>query len=415
MHILFLADAVYEDLPGGSRVVAREIARGLIERGHQVTFLVARQKESSIAEEQWHEGIRIVRYHGAGQCFDYLHNGEDACGRIGMEKPFDLVHTHFAYAAVGPLRAVPRHIPRIRTFHGPWDEEGWLEDTAYARGPKAHLTAILKKQMRRAVEASNLRRSDAVVTLSDCFRAHVTQRFGISEERVHTIPGGTDVVRFVPTADKTALRCRLNLPLHRRLMLSIRRLCPRMGLDNLIAAMPAVIARHPDLLLLIGGQGTEREHLERLIQERKLENHVRLIGFIPDGKLASYYQSVDLFVLPTLALEGFGLVTTEALACGTPVIGTHIGATPEILCPLEPQWIIPGTSPQALAKTILGFWAEERPRSLSPTQLHEYISRHYTWDRHIGQLEAIYEGALSKSRHYSQKAEKSSEEKLALS
>src|SRR5207249_11624167 len=59
------------------------------------------------------------------------------------------------------------------------------------------------------------------------------------------------------------------------------------------------------------------------------------LGFIPDETLPSYYHAADVFVLPTRELEGFGLVTVEALACGTPVLGTPVGATPEVLSGLE--------------------------------------------------------------------------------
>ncbi len=412
MHILFLADAVFEDLPGGSRVVAREAAKHLACRGHRVTFLVGRRSQSPEGEK-WHDGIRIVRYDGVGQCHEYLRRGAEACAKIWEETPFDLVHTHFAYAAVGPLHAVPKFVPRVRTFHGPWDEEGWIEDMAYAPSPIGRVKAHLKKHLRRLVETTNLRGSDTVLTLSDCFRAQVITRFGIPANSVHTIPGGTDVERFTPSTDRQAVRRRLDLPPHRRLLLSIRRLCPRMGLDNLITAMPAVIARHPDMLLLIGGHGPERERLERLIRELHLENSVRLIGFLPDDLLASYYQAADLFVLPTAALEGFGLVTTEALACGTPVIGTHVGATPEILQHVNPRWIVPGTSPEALAGAILNFWQHDLAPEHSPARLHEYVCCRYTWDGHVQQLEAIYADALAQS-HRSAADRKSAEESLAF-
>jgi glycosyltransferase involved in cell wall biosynthesis len=395
MHILFLADAVFEDLPGGSRMAAREIARLLAGRGHRITFLVARLPSSKGDDENWQEGIRIVRYGGAGRIQEYLRSGKQTCARIWQETPFDLVHTHFAYAALGPLRAVPGFVPRVRTFHGPWEEESWVEETAGTVGPSARLAARLKKYIRRAIEAANLSRSERIITLSDCYRRQVLARYAVPGESVHTISGGTDIQRFTPTEDKQAVRQALNLPPHCRLVLSIRRLCPRMGLHNLVEAMPALLAQHPDVLLLIGGQGPERKHLEQRIREQRLENSVRLIGFVPDELLASYYQAADLFVLPTVALEGFGLVTTEALACGTPVIGTNVGATPEILLGLSPDLIVPGTTPQALARTILKFWETDRPAELSPTCLHDYVCRHYTWEQHVRQVEAVYESVLT--------------------
>ncbi len=390
MHILFLADAVFEDLPGGSRVAARELARGLVARGHNVTFLVARQTPDA-PDDARDGGIRIIRYPGAGSPLAFVREGRRACRRLWAEQTFDIVHTHFAYAAWGPSQALPPGTPRIRTFHGPWDEEGWVEDTAHAPGAVPRLKATLKKALRQRVERQSLTRSDRVLTLSDCFRQKVIEDYGIPAERVQTIPGGTDTARFQPAPDKAAVRRALGLPEGRPLLLSVRRLAPRMGLDNLIAALPAVVARFPDTLLLLGGTGPEKDRLAQMIRERRLEDHARLIGFIPDAQLAAYYQAADLFVLPTVALEGFGLVTIEALACGLPVLGTNTGATPEILTRLDPRLIVPGVTPDTLAAAILRFLEQEWAKELTPDRLRRFVLDHYQWDRHVAAVEQSYQ------------------------
>ena len=397
MNVLFLADAVFEDIPGGSRVVARELARGLVGRGHQVTFLVGGHSPDAPADEMRPDGIRVVRYGGAGQGMRFVRRGQEACPKLWAEGGFDLVHTHFAFAGVGPLRTLPPALPRVRTFHGPWDAEGWVEDRAHEPGWRGHLMALAKRQFRRRVEAASLRASDHVLTLSEAFRSEVIGRFGVPAGRVQKIAGGTDTARFRP-ADPGEARRALGLPLDRRVLLSVRRLVPRMGLDNLLEALPAVVARHPDVLLVLGGKGPERERLERLVAARRLEAHVRMVGYISEADLPRYFQAADLFVLPTVALEGFGLVTTEALACGTPVVGTHIGATPEILSALEPRLIAPGTSPAALAAALRRFLEEDWKAALTPQRLHEYVCRHYTWDRHVAQTEVLYEAAIARSR-----------------
>ena len=127
LRVLFLADAHFDDIPGGSRVVARELARALIGRGHEVTFLVARHAPGT-PDDCVQDGARVIRYSGAGTPLAFLREGRRACAKLWAEKPFDIVHTHFAYAALGPLRAVPRGTPRLRSFYGPWDAEGWIAD-----------------------------------------------------------------------------------------------------------------------------------------------------------------------------------------------------------------------------------------------------------------------------------------------
>ena len=397
LRILFLADAVFEDLPGGSRVVARQLAQGLADHGHDVTFLVARQAADT-PDDVRSAGIRTVRYEGAGQGRAFVRAGRQACARLWAERPFDIVHTHFAYAALGPLRAVPRSVPHLRTFHGPWDAEGWVEDSARLaemRGrpwPRTAARALRNRAvrlLRHEVERTNLRRSAAAVVLSEQTRGEVLS-FGYPADRIRKIPGGSDTARFVPAADRAAVRRALGLPADRRVLFTVRRLAPRMGLDNLITAMPAVVERHPDVLLLIGGKGPERERLAGLIAAHGLGEHVRLVGFIPEADLVSYYQASDLFVLPTVALEGFGLVTTEALACGVPVLGTPVGATPELLSGLDPRMVAPGVDSAALAAGLRGFLEGGWSAALTPDRLHRYVAEHYTWDRHVADVERLY-------------------------
>lgn len=403
MRVLFLADAVFADLPGGSRVVARELARGLAKRGHDVSFLVARQSAETPVDEV-SNNVHIVRYSGAGKAADFVRAGRAACSRLWSEKPFDIVHTHFAYAALGPLQVVPRSVPHVRSFYGPWDEEGWVEDkarlnamgSASLRRQVNTIKYTIKRQVRHQVEATNLRRSSSVIVLSDQSRGEVDV-FGYPTAKIKKIAGGVDIDRFQPVPDRDAVRRSLGLPTDRFIMFSVRRLAPRMGLDNLIQAIPSVIKKHPDALLLIGGKGPEKERLQGLIETLGLQNNVRLVGFIPDDQLASYYQAANVFVLPTMALEGFGLVTVEALSCGVPVIGTPIGATPEILGGLDSRLVTKGAEAQQLADGILSFAGSDWSKELTQQRLRDYVLKHYTWDNHVDQVEAIYQEMLAKA------------------
>ncbi len=397
LRLLFLADAVAEDLPGGSRTAARELAGGLTEHGHEVTFLVGRQNEQT-PEDEIKNGVRILRYAGAGKAAEFICRGRSACRQLLETQSFDLVHTHFAYSAVGPLSALPRSLPKIRTFHGPWDQEGWVEDTQNGdtgrSGTLCRIKAQIKRRVRREIECRSLAGSRKVLTLSRCFESVAQRQYGVGAGRMEMIPGGTDTAAFhvlpAHAADKKALRRALRLPENGQILLSVRRLTPRMGLDKLIQAMPEIAARCPDACLVIGGTGPEEAHLRHLIKALNLETYVHLAGFVPPEKLVSYYQAADLFVLPTLALEGFGLVTTEALSCGLAVVGTPIGATPEILGPLDRRLVARSAEPHCLAEAVVGYLQGEWRQALTPKHLHEYVCQNYTWERHVARTEQVY-------------------------
>ena len=104
----------------------------------------------------------------------------------------------------------------------------------------------------------------------------------------------------------------------------------------------------------------QRRHRARDRANRGLQEHVRLLGRIPDDELVRWYRSATLVVMPTQELEGFGLTTAEAFACGTPVVGTPAGATPEILEPIDPRLVTRDTTPEALAEGIVAMLRDQK-------------------------------------------------------
>ena len=77
------------------------------------------------------------------------------------------------------------------------------------------------------------------------------------------------------------------------------------------------------------------------------------MGRISDADLVNSYRTADLVVIPSQALEGFGLTTAEALACGTPVVGTPIGATPELLAGIDPLLVAADATPEGIAAAVV--------------------------------------------------------------
>jgi len=129
-----------------------------------------------------------------------------------------------------------------------------------------------------------------------------------------------------------------------------------------------------------------------------VEDFVRFTGYIPDEELPSYYQMADLFVLPTTDLEGFGLVTVEALASGLPVLGTPVGGTREILTKLGSDYLFDDSSPQSIATGILkalNGWAADQKvyRNISQT-CRKVAEQHYSWDNHVSKLEDLFYSML---------------------
>jgi len=236
-----------------------------------------------------------------------------------------------------------------------------------------------------------VRRATRVHVLS-AFSADLLRRlYRVPAARIVRIPGGVDTDRFRP-ADRAEARRALGLPAGRPLVLTLRNLEARMGLDALLRALAEVRRAVPDVLLLVGGTGSLRAELEALAASLDLGAHVRFLGWVADAELPRWYQAADVFVLPTRALEGFGLVTVEALASGTPVLGTPVGATPEILGALAPSPLFEDASPAAIARGLRAFLerAARDPggaRTLGAA-CRRLAETSYSWERAVDGLEA---------------------------
>ena len=140
-------------------------------------------------------------------------------------------------------------------------------------------------------------------------------------------------------------------------------------------------------IVVIGGGGELQADLQQLIVALDLSN-VTMTGFIHGDAIHNYYQASDLFVMPSLTLEGFGLSTLEAMACGVPVLGTPTGATPEILQPVLPGFILRGIEPEDIAAGILG-----RMGDLQDDELRARVREHaqgFSWDGITDSVEGIF-------------------------
>jgi len=135
-------------------------------------------------------------------------------------------------------------------------------------------------------------------------------------------------------------------------VLAVRRLVRRMGLEDLITAMLTVRERVPEILLLIAGKGPLAEALSARVQALGLKNSVRLLGFVSDEELPLAYRAADLTVVPTVALEGFGLIAVESLAAGTPVLVTPVGGLPEVVRDLSPGLVLSATGAGPLSEGL---------------------------------------------------------------
>ena len=178
------------------------------------------------------------------------------------------------------------------------------------------------------------------------------------------------------------------------ILLTVRNLVPRMGLENLILAMQDIVKSVPDIHLIIGGTGPLKDELLSLRRRLNLDQHIHFTGFIPEDVLPEYYRAADIFVLPTVELEGFGLVTLEALASGTPVLGTPVGGTKEILGGFDKSFLFQDISHESISRLITDKCHEYRNQpdkwQLDSQRCRHFAEKYYSWERNVAATEALF-------------------------
>jgi glycosyltransferase involved in cell wall biosynthesis/SAM-dependent methyltransferase len=395
LRILAVSDVSALAVIGGAERVLWEQMRRLARRGHDVRVL-CRTAAAQPAPPTRREGVEIVefastRHSPVSFLQTTVFEARRAAARLLAARDADVLNVYQPLSGYGVLAsATGRRLPALYSFlsPAPLEYRSRQRMTAHHRGGVAGLAGVSALWM---AERACLRRAAAIHIESDFSRTLLWKLYRIAAERLVNIPGGVDVEHFRPARDRRAVRADLGLPLDRPLLFTVRNLEARMGLDTLIEAMTTLVRQVPDVQLLIGGSGSQRQKLGELVDTLGLDKHVTFLGFVPEADLPRYYQAADVFVLPTRELEGFGLVTAEALACGTPVLGTRVGATPELLDPLDAGLVFRDATAEAMAADLLALLTRLGGDAAGAVRLRETCRRHaetrYGWERVVDQLE----------------------------
>ncbi|MCZ8516468.1 glycosyltransferase family 4 protein [Paenibacillus filicis] len=389
MKILAAGMGWIEHTPGGLNRYFADYLEAMRRHGHEVRGYMTAFGERTTAPDYIEDVVKQPIKLGT---WARMKAFKQAIGCAVQQLRPDIFNPHFAlYASLISRNELPSSLPIVTHFQGPWAQESQVEDRGNKWGQ------ALRYEMKKRVELMAYRRSDHFIVLSDYFKNLLANDYGIAAERIHRIPAAPDLHRFVPSPDRKKLRLELGIQEDEKVMFCARRLVHRMGIDHLIQAMQRVSAQVPEAVLYIAGGGTLREALEQLATQLGLGAKVRFLGRVTNEDLVRWYQAADLSIVPTLTLEGFGLVTVEALACGTPVIGTPYGGTREILECLSGNLLFKDHSPEAMAERINSILLG-RTEIPSRQACQKYVLKHFTWERAAKEITDVFEQAMEERK-----------------
>lgn len=291
--------------------------------------------------------------------------------------PSSIIATHFALYAFPILRLI-KCCPHVVHFHGPWAAESREEGSGY------FATAA-----KRWLEQQVYRRADRCIVLSAAFAKILADTYGVEKNRIRVIPGGVNIERFSTSMSMAEARCELGWAADRPIVLCVRRLARRMGLDHLIAAVAILKTKIPDVLVLIAGRGALHAELSQQILAGGLQNNIKLLGFAPDHQLPMMYQAANISIVPSQSLEGFGLTTVESLSAGTPVLVTPVGGLPEVVRHLSPRLILQDCTKEAIAAGLLAALSGEMSLP-SSDECRQFAQDRYDWKKIAARVLDVY-------------------------
>lgn len=396
MRFLFLTLGYHPDLVGGAYRYVAEVAERLAGRGHAVDVICPNPDEARLAAEEMRTGVKLHRYpNGKGAPWTnwWRENAQaEAILRRITSKPAEstlAVVCHAYFTAPRPSRSMQV----VSLFTGPWAEEFRFARQSVSRSWQQRTHDLILAGLMRLKERATLRKVARILTISQYYAAQLPRWHGEPLPPVTMISGGVDTARFCPVADRAAVRATLGVKPDEFLFLAVRRLDPRMGLMSLIDAFARCANEFPSARLWIAGTGPQRDALHARLDSQGLAGRARLLGFAADEDLPALFNAADCTVMPSLGLEGFGLATVESLACGTPVIGSRAGATPELLSALNDGLLFAANDTDALAAKLRAVLSE-------PTRLpgrdpcRDYVMQNFLWDRPVAAFEQCHRELL---------------------
>jgi len=169
----------------------------------------------------------------------------------------------------------------------------------------------------------------------------------------------------------------------------IGRLSAEKGVQHFVQAFPAIFSEHQDLRVLIGGDGQLKDNIKASLEVQKITDRVDLPGWISHDDLPKYLNQLRLLVLPSYT-EGLPNIMLEAMACGTPVLATPVGAIPDVIRDGETGFIMEDNSPECIARNVMRALTHPDLEGIAE-QGRRYVEGEFTFEKAVERWRGILE------------------------
>lgn len=389
---------------GGQNVYVAQLARRLANSGYLVDVFTRRSSRDQEEVTRWLPGVRVIHVPAGPpefvpkeDLYPYMPQFTEWTRHFfrSERQDYDLVHANFwmsGFVAANLKRDLG--IPFVMTFH------------ALGRVRRLYQgDADGFPDQRFAEEDRIVAEADRIIAECPQEQEDLIVLYRADPAKLTIIPCGFDSEEMWPTA-KPLARAQLGLDPEERVILLVTRMVPRKGVETAIRGFARMLARDPApaRLVLVGGDSEDPDpaatpeigRLQAIAEECAVADRVLFAGRKNREDLKTYYSAADVFVtLPWY--EPFGITPLEAMACGTPVVGSNVGGIKFTVRDGETGYLIPPRDEHALADRLIHLFRHRELLTSLGCQGIRRVHDLFSW-RHIGNaVAALYEEVLAGS------------------
>jgi mannosylfructose-phosphate synthase len=376
---------------GGQVVYVLELAKALYRMGIQMDIFTRWFDRSlrQIDPVPDHPGVRVVRIPAGSWEFIVKEEiyrilpelAQNMLAFIRRENlDYDLFHAHYVDAGV-VMGEVAKKLdrPSFFTAHslGAWKRE-------QIGGDPVEMEKKFNFNYRVSEEKKIFNAVNALAITSSLQQEKLRSLYGFFKENVEILPPGVNVHMYRP-CEPMQQKAETGLP--ENYIYSLSRIDTNKGHDMLLKAFDIVRKKIDDIYLVIGGgspnpKAREKEvfdMIEAMIGQLHLGDRVKIIGYVADDKMVSYYQQARLFVMPSL-FEPFGMTTQEAMACGKPVIASKYGGIRTVLSDGVNGILVDPDNTAEFADAMINVLHDNSLRERMGHAACELIHNEYSWE-----------------------------------
>jgi D-inositol-3-phosphate glycosyltransferase len=383
---------------GGQNVYVAQIARNLARMGYRVDIFTRRDDARLPEIYPWVKGVRVIhvpagpaRFVPKEKLLPYMKTFSKYIQNFmkRSERPYSLVHAHFWMSAIVAMEIKEKlGIPFVVTFH------------ALGRVRRLHQGENDEfPDSRFDFEEQAADQADRIIAECPQDEQDLINHYNANPEKIRIIPCGFDPSEMMPL-DKVIARRNLGIPKNEFVVLQLGRMVPRKGVDNVVLAFSQFLNKNQGQgrLLIVGGESEDPDpmktpeiaRLKKLAEGEGIVDKVEFLGRKSRSELKNFYSAADVF-LSTPWYEPFGITPVEAMACGTPVIGSKVGGIKYTVLDGETGFLVSPSNPKQLAKRLSEMYQNPELLRQFGENAVQRANELFTWQKVTAQIADLYD------------------------